>query len=251
MEKQKNNLQRIQKLIAQAGICSRRQAENLILQQKVKLNGKIALLGQKASFQDQILVDEVEIFLQEKIYFILNKPRKTICALKDPQNRNLVVNLIKHNSFIFPVGRLDYNSTGIILLTNDGDLSHKLLHPSSRVLRVYRVVLERDLTEKEIWFLNKKNHLIDGIISLHVVEKITSKIFKVSLNQGLNHHIKKLFAFVKVRVQNLERIQFAMLNCLGLKRGEYRKLKIHEVKLLKNLANFATLKKGKKNVRSN
>ncbi|TCG11797.1 pseudouridine synthase [Mycoplasma marinum] len=229
------NEQRIQKLISQAGVASRRKAEELIQQGKVVVNERVAKIGDKATFKDDILVNGIPLIKQQHIYFIMNKPLKTITSLSDDRERVTVVDLIKENAYVFPVGRLDYNTTGTLLLTNDGDLANKLMHPSSQIPRTYRARLERPLTDSELNFLNSDKVLLDGEKTEQVVQKVDAKAYMVSLTQGKYHHIKRMFELVGVRVQSLSRMEFAGLTCAGIKKGDYRQLRSKEIKWLKQL----------------
>lgn len=227
--------ERVQKLISQAGIASRRSAEELIKNKKVIINGKLAALGDKASFNDEIIVDGIVISKQEKVYYIMNKPEKVICSLKDPQNRTVITDLIDENRFIFPVGRLDYNTTGTIILTNDGELTQRLLHPKYEIIRVYKARLNRPLTEKQLSFLNSDQVKIDGVISKQEVKKVDTKSYIVTLKVGTYHHVKKLFELFDLKVWSLNRIEFAGLTHIGLQKGQFRKLNIKEIRWLKSL----------------
>ncbi|MGY6171749.1 pseudouridine synthase [Candidatus Mycoplasma pogonae] len=227
---------RIQKLISEAGIVSRREAEKLILEKKVMVNGEVALLGQKASFKDEILVDGIPILRQEKVYYLINKPEKTICTNKDPQNRQLVLSLIKDPRLLHTVGRLDYNTTGTLLVTNDNELTYRLTHPSYEIKRVYRARLNEPLTEQEIRFLNSKNVVINDQKSLQKVQQVDKKSYVITLHVGTYHHVKKLFELVGKRVQGLTRLEFAGISHVGkLAKGQYRSLNPKEIRWLKQL----------------
>lgn len=235
----KNKLERVQKVISNAGYASRRKAEELIKNKKVKVNGEIALIGQKVSSLDKITVEGNQLPFDEKVYYIINKPEKTICSLKDPQRRSLVIDLINDNRYLFTVGRLDYNTTGTLLVTNDGDLTNKLTHPSFEIERVYRARLNESLTNEEFKFLNSNDVYLEETHSIQKVSKISDapKSYVISLHQGTYHHVKKLFELVNKKVISLTRIQFAGLSHIGLKSGEYRKLTIKELRYLKTLIN--------------
>ncbi|MCP4337237.1 MAG: rRNA pseudouridine synthase [Mycoplasma sp.] len=230
-----NNQERIQKLISQAGLMSRRKAEELIKQGKVKVNGSIAELGQKATFKDNIIVNGTPIFKQEHVYYVLNKPAKTITALSDDRGRQTVKDIMNIDKYVFPIGRLDFNTTGVLLLTNDGELANKLMHPSNEVIRTYRARLDSPLTLDDLKFLNSKDVKLDEEQSIQIVQHIEKKTYLVSLKQGKYHHVKRLFELVDRNVQGLHRIEFAGINVSKIPKGSFRKLKIKEVKHLKQL----------------
>ncbi|QZE12403.1 pseudouridine synthase [Mycoplasma sp. Ms02] len=226
------NTERLQKLLSQAGIASRREAENLIKAGRVKVNGKVAELGQKASFKDHISVDNVPINQENKVYYVLNKPEKTICSLKDNFNRTLVTELIPSRERIFPVGRLDYDTTGVLIMTNDGELSNKLIHPRYQILRKYRARLNEPLNKIELKRLNKPVP-IKNTMSIQTVEQLDTKTYLVSLRVGTYHHVKELFEYVNKKVINLKRVEFAGITVEKIPVGEHRRLSIKEVKNLK------------------
>ncbi len=213
--------ERLQKILSQAGIASRRKAEELILARKVKVNGQVAQLGDKASFEDDITVDGVPLAKEEKVYIMLNKPEKTISTVEDPQGRETVVDIVDVPHKIFPVGRLDYDTTGTLLLTNDGELSHRLTHPSFEVLRVYRARLNDPLPDESLAFLNSEKVKIDEVPSKQKVTKADNKTYVVTLHVGSYHHIKRLFELVDREVIKLTRIEFAGLTHAGdLQQGQ-------------------------------
>lgn len=231
--------ERLQKILSQAGIASRRNAEKLIKQEKVKINGKIASLGDKASFQDDIRVNGRPIKKEDKVYYLINKPEKVICSLKDPQGRTVITDLIDDDRHIFPVGRLDWDTSGTLLLTNDGELSNRLTHPSFEVIRIYRARVAKKLTNKELAFLNSDKVFIDNKISKQKVTQVDNKTYVLSLYVGTYHHVKKLFELVDNKVINLTRIEFGGISHVGeLSKGQYRKLKPIEIKKLKLLVNL-------------
>lgn len=231
--------ERVQKLIAQAGVASRREAEKLINEQKVKVNNRIITLGDKASFDDQIKVNNKIINKQAKIYYLINKPQRTLTSCKKQDDRLLVTELIDNKKYIFPVGRLDYNTTGTLLLTNDGELAYRLMHPKYQILRVYEAEIDRNLSDQELKSLNLQSLTIENKFFWHQVTKCRDKTYTVKLKQGMNHHVKKLFAIVGADVKKLTRLQFANLtHQFSLQEGQYRKLKITEIKELKKLVNL-------------
>ncbi|WP_322934993.1 pseudouridine synthase [Mycoplasmopsis felis] len=229
--------ERLQKILSQAGVCSRREAENLIKENKVKVNGMIAKLGDKASFQDEILVNNVPIKEEEKVYYVLNKPKKTISTLKDNFNRTSVVDLMDVPYKIFPVGRLDYDTTGVLIMTNDGELTNKLLHPKYQIPRVYRARLNEQLNKIELKKLNGivKVNGVKSVQNVLPINEESPKSYFVILTQGTYHHVKELFKTVNKIVISLKRIEYAGITVDKMPLGTYRKLTIKEVKDLKNL----------------
>ncbi|AKA50224.1 pseudouridine synthase [Mycoplasmopsis gallinacea] len=226
--------ERLQKILSQAGIASRRESEELIKKGRVIVNGKVAKLGDKASFKDEILVNGKPIQEEEKVYFLLNKPPKTVCTLKDNFNRTIVTDLIDTPYKIFPVGRLDYDTTGVLLLTNDGEMANKLIHPKYQIPRVYRARLNSPLTHKELKYLNTPVQ-INGKESKQDVLVADNKSYFVILTVGTYHHVKELFKLVDRTVLNLKRIEFAGLTIEGLPVGAYRRLKLKELKFIRTL----------------
>ncbi|WP_322935802.1 pseudouridine synthase [Mycoplasmopsis felis] len=229
--------ERLQKILSQAGVCSRREAENLIKENKVKVNGMIAKLGDKASFQDEILVNNIPIKEEEKVYYVLNKPKKTISTLKDNFNRTSVVDLMDVPYKIFPVGRLDYDTTGVLIMTNDGELTNKLLHPKYQIPRVYRARLNEQLNKIELKKLNGivKVNGVKSVQNVIPINEESPKSYFVILTQGTYHHVKELFKTVNKIVISLKRIEYAGITVDKMPLGTYRKLTIKEVKDLKNL----------------
>ncbi|SYV97789.1 Pseudouridine synthase [Mycoplasmopsis edwardii] len=242
--------QRLQKILSMAGVASRRESESYILQGRVKVNGQVAKLGDKASFDDEILFDNLPIAEENKVYFVLNKPAKTICTLKDNFGRTLVTDLIDTPYKIFPVGRLDYDTTGVLLLTNDGDLANKLLHPKYQIYRVYRARLNEALSKAELKTLNGTVIVNNKESNQYVTTagEDSPKSYLVALTLGTYHHVKELFKVVNKEVINLKRIEYAGITVDKMPVGSYRKLTLKEVKDLKNLVRLqeTNLQKGKK-----
>ncbi|WP_435128352.1 pseudouridine synthase [Mycoplasma sp. 6243] len=228
---------RLQKLLSQAGIASRREAETLIKKGYVTVNGMVAKLGDKADFRDNVFVKNKPIFQQKKVYYVLNKPTKTITTLKDNFNRPSVIDLMNVPYKVFPVGRLDYDTTGALIMTNDGDLANKLMHPKYQIPRVYRARINEKLSIKE---LKKLNSIVkvNGVKSVQDVIPCGSdspKSYFVVLTQGTYHHVKELFKLVDKLVINLKRLEYAGITVEKMPIGTYRPLSLKEVKDLKNL----------------
>lgn len=225
---------RVQKLIADAGICSRRHAEKLIIDKKVTINGVIAKLGDKATISDLILVNGKVIQTDEKEYYLINKPKRFICTADDKQNRKILVSIINTDKRLFTVGRLDYNTTGAIIATNDGELTYKLTHPSFEIERVYNAQIDSLLTKQELAQLNQVM-TINNKPSYQMVKWLGNNIYQVLLHQGSNHHVKKIFEHIGKQVVELHRISYSFLNVDNLPIGSYRQLKPFEIKKLKLL----------------
>ncbi|QDF64869.1 pseudouridine synthase [Mycoplasma nasistruthionis] len=233
--------ERLQKLLSQAGIASRREAEKMILSNRVRVNGEIAVLGQRASFTDDIEVDGIPIEQERKVYYVLNKPKHTLTTMKDPRNRDNVMNWIDVPYRVFPVGRLDYDTTGVLIFTNDGELANKLMHPSYGVKRVYRARLNEPLEKKELKILNGPVELEEGLISNQMVITADTKSYFVVLSQGTYHHVKRLFEFVNKKVINLKRVEYAGVTVEKLPEGKFRSLTIKEIK---NLHEWVRIKRS-------
>ncbi|MGN0973580.1 MAG: pseudouridine synthase [Bacilli bacterium] len=236
-------MERLQKLIAQSGYCSRRKAEELIKNSKVKVNGKIITeLGTKVNSSDQIFIDNKLLSQDEKLYFLLNKPRGVISSSKDDKNRKTVVDLIETDKRIYPIGRLDYDTTGILLLTNDGDFANEMMHPSNEIDKVYIAKVNGILKGKEINQL-KYGVIIDGKktspakVKLRKIDKKNNTcIVELIIHEGRNHQVKKMFEAVGFEVLKLKREKFGFLTLKGLNSGEYRSLSKKEISKLHDLA---------------
>lgn len=234
-------MERLQKVIAQAGICSRRKAEELVKDGKVKVNNEVATLGMQVGSSDTITVCGKLIRKEEKVYFLLNKPRGVVCTASDDKNRKTVVDLIKTDKRIYPVGRLDYDTTGALILTNDSELANILMHPKNGITKVYYVKMEGKLLGDEIHTLERgivvdNKTLKPDKIKFRKYDASTNVTFaSVILHEGHNHEIKKLFEYINHPVIKLKRESIAFLDVLSLKSGEYRMLNPKEVQKLYSL----------------
>ena len=232
-------MERLQKVIAASGLTSRRKAEELITEGKVKVNGQVVTeLGTKVSDKDKILVNNEPITKETKEYYILNKPRGVLTTTSDDRSRKTVVDLIPTAARIYPVGRLDYDTTGLLILTNDGDFANMLMHPSYEIEKTYVAKINKVLDKDDINKL-KKGIVIDNRkvdikrfkVRKKDVEKNTS-IVELTIVEGRNHIVKKIFESMRIDVIKLSRVSYAFLTLDGLKSGEYRKLSIKEIKRL-------------------
>ena len=237
-------MERLQKIIAEYGYTSRRKAEELIKHKRVLVNGKVITeLGTKVNYNDVISIDGVIINKDVKHeYYILNKPRSVISAVSDDAGRITVVDLINTDARIYPVGRLDYDTTGLIILTNDGDFANTLMHPKFEIEKTYIAKLNKILTKEEIHKI-KSGIKVDGReddVKKFKVKNINKEkntmIVEITIVEGRNHIIKKLFKELNMNVLKLSRIGYGFLDIKDLKSGEYRTLTIKEIKKLYNLA---------------
>ena len=233
-------MERLQKIIANSGFCSRRKAEEYIQNRKVKVNGEvISELGYKASYEDYIEVNGTPINKkEEKVYYLLNKPRGVVTTASDDKGRKTVVDLIKTDKRIYPVGRLDYDTTGIILLTNDGDLTNILTHPKNEIEKVYVAKINGIITKEELKRLCS-GVIIDGFKTskakakiLKIDKKTNSSVVELIIHEGKNHQVKKMFEAIGYQVLKLKRESIAFLTLDGVKAGSYRELSVKEVKKL-------------------
>ena len=232
-------MERLQKVIASYGYASRRKAEDLIRHGKVLVNGKVITeLGTKVLANDIISIDGVIINKDVKHeYYLLNKPRQVISSVEDKLGRITVRDLINTEARIYPVGRLDYDTTGLIILTNDGDFANMLMHPSYEIEKTYVAKINKILDKDDINKLKKgiviDNRKVDKRFKIRKkdVEKNTS-IIELTIVEGRNHIVKKIFESMRIDVIKLSRVSYAFLTLDGLKSGEYRKLSIKEIKRL-------------------
>lgn len=235
-------MERLQKIIAESGYASRRKAEELIKKGKVIVNGKVVTeLGTKASFGDDILVEGKKIEKEEKEYYIFNKPRGVITSTSDDKGRKVVTDYFNSNKRLFPVGRLDYDTTGLLIVTNDGELSNLITHPKNEIEKVYVAKIEGIIKGTEINKL-KNGIVLDGVkcvpkrVKLKSFDKKSnSSIVEITITEGKNHEVKRLFESVGFSVSKLKRERVAFLSLGNLKSGEYRKLNPKEVKQLFSL----------------
>lgn len=236
-------MERLQKVIANLGYCSRRRAEELIKEGKVSVNGVVITeLGSKVKNSDTIEV-ESNILDNNKNYeyYILNKPRGVVTTTNDEYGRKTVIDLIDTSTRIYPIGRLDYDTTGLLLLTNDGELANKLMHPSSKIDKTYIAKIEGIISPLSIKKL-RNGVIIDGYktrpakVKLKSVNKKTNKsIVEITISEGKNHQVKKMFEAVGHPVLKLKREKYAIFDIKDLKVGEYRKLTFKEVSILYSL----------------
>ena len=232
-------MERLQKIIANSGYCSRRKAEELITSGKVKVNGEtINTLGSKASYADTIIINGVTLKLEPKEYVLLYKPRGVVSSVHDDKGRKTVVDIVESENRLYPVGRLDYDTSGLLLLTNDGELTNLLIHPSHEVEKVYLVKID-DIVNPSLVKSLSNGVVIDGkktgkarVKIKKIDKKKKSSLIELTIYEGRNHQVKKMFEAIGYKVSKLKREKFAGFTLEGLKSGEYRHLNIKEVKTL-------------------
>ena len=237
-------MERLQKVIANSGYCSRRKAEEEIKKGHVTVNGRVVMeLGTKVDTQDVVEINGIVIKKEEnKEYILLYKPRETITSVHDDKGRKTVLDCIDSEVRVYPVGRLDYDTTGLLLLTNDGELANLLMHPKTEIDKVYVAKIRGILTGAEINRL-KNGIVIDGRKTAKAKIKVRksdrktmTSIVEITIHEGRNHQVKKMFEHVGHEVLKLKRERFAFLDLKGLRSGEYRYLSIKEVKKLYAMA---------------
>ncbi|MBI4450902.1 rRNA pseudouridine synthase [Candidatus Woesearchaeota archaeon] len=230
---------RVQKILAAAGIASRRKAEELIAAGRVAVNGKKIKLGDQADPDtDRITLDGKPVKLEKHVYIILYKPKGVLSSVGDQYGRLSVVDLVKIPQRVYPVGRLDIDAEGLILLTNDGELANRLLHPRYEMERTYRVTLNRDIIQNDIARL-RKGVRIDGRLVVAKVLQHTAQNLSVTIHEGRKHIVKRLFQRVGYGVRVLIRTNLASLGLGGLRAGQWRHLTSTELDALRKACKLA------------
>ncbi|WP_186578318.1 pseudouridine synthase [Aquibacillus kalidii] len=233
--------ERLQKVIAQSGVTSRRKAELLIEEGKVKVNDKVVTtLGTKVTSDDKIEVEGVPLEKEQPVYFLFYKPRGVISSVKDDKNRKVVLDyFLEVQERIFPIGRLDYDTSGLILLTNDGEFANLLMHPKHQIEKTYVAKTKGIPTRDDIKLL-KKGIKVDGdLLKAEHVKVLSSDnkknmaIVQIILHQGKNRQVRRMFEAINYPVDKLKREQYGFLTLHGLNPGESRELTPHEVKQLR------------------
>lgn len=231
---------RLNKFIANAGICSRREADTYIQTGVVTVNGvTITELGYKIKPGDRVMFGGKPVIGEKPVYILLNKPKDYITTSKDPQNRRTVFDLISGvKERVFAVGRLDRNTTGLLLLTNDGELADKLMHPRKKVVKIYHVELDRKFTHAHLEQMREGLTLEDGFFrpdDVSFVEGMDKKHVGIEIHSGKNRIVRRLFEHLGYKVVKLDRVLYAGLTKKGLPRGAWRYLEPREVAMLKML----------------
>ena len=230
---------RLNKFLANAGVCSRREADEFIQAGVVTVNGEIVTeLGTKILRTDEVKFHDQPVSIEKKVYVLLNKPKDYVTTSDDPQQRKTVMDLVKNAcpERIYPVGRLDRNTTGVLLLTNDGDLASKLTHPKYLKKKIYHVYLDKNVTARDLQQIAEGIQLEDGEIKADDVQyahPTDKKQVGIEIHSGKNRIVRRIFESLGYRVQKLDRVQFAGLTKKNLKRGDWRYLTEEEVDRLR------------------
>ncbi len=245
-ESSERSLVRINKFLSASGVTSRRKADEMISSGRVKVNGKIVReLGTKIDpRKDKIEVDGKGVRTSARlVYILLNKPKDAVTTLHDEKGRRSVLDVVKIRERVYPVGRLDRNTTGVLLLTNDGELANRLMHPRHLVLKVYKATLDRPLREREMARL-KKGVPLDGSLvvpdELYVLPDSEGLEVGIAVHEGKHHLVKRIFESIEIRVVQLDRYSYAGLTHRGLQRGGWRNLTGREIAALRKLVDLPT-----------
>ena len=230
---------RLNKFIANAGVCSRREADEFIQNGAVTVNGQVVTeRGFKVLRSDEIIVNGTPFSIEKKVYVLLNKPKGYVTTSDDPQQRKTVMDLVKNvcPERIYPVGRLDRNTTGVLLLTNDGDLASKLTHPKFLKKKVYHVFLDKNVTAHDIQQISEGIELSDGEVHADAIAYASDtdkSQVGIEIHSGKNRIVRRIFESLGYRVIKLDRVQFAGLTKKNLRRGDWRFLTEKEVDILR------------------
>ena len=229
-------MERLQKVIANSGYTSRRKAEELITSGKVLVNGEVVKeLGTKVKSTDEIIVEGHMISYEEKEYYMLNKPREVITSTSDEKGRKTVIDYIETDKRIYPVGRLDYDTTGLLILTNDGDFANKMMKPSSNIRKVYIAKLDSILTKEDIdkllegVVIDKVKCIPDKVKIKDIDKKNNRCLVEITIHEGRNHEVRNLFEKLGYDCLKLTRIGYGNLKLDNLRSGEYRPLSKAEI----------------------
>tara|TARA_X000001036_G_scaffold273346_1_gene253938 strand:+ start:230 stop:961 length:732 start_codon:yes stop_codon:yes gene_type:complete len=227
---------RINKFLSQAGFCSRREADKFILDERVTINGIIAKMGEKIDPNDDISVDGERISKKpnKKIYIILNKPKGIVCTTDSGVEKNNIIDYVNHPKRIFPIGRLDKTSEGLIFLTNDGDIVNKILRAKNKHEKEYHVTVDKPITHEFIQQMSKGVPILNTVTRPCEIKRIKDYEFKIILTQGLNRQIRRMCEYLGYRVKKLKRIRIMNIK-LDIPLGEWRYFNDQEFSELKGM----------------
>lgn len=224
---------RLNAYLARAGITSRRGADEIIKAGRVQVNGQLGQLNSKVEDGDQVKLDGKDISRQKLRYILFYKPERTVTTLSDPEDRPTILDDVKIPERVVPVGRLDFDTTGALLLTNDGDLAHKLMHPSFEVDKTYIATVEGQIDQHKLEALRSGVYLGDGMTSPAKVRQLSDDKLELIIHEGRNHQVKRMLEEVSLPVIKLHRSQYGDLTLDGLRPSKWRDLTELEVQQLK------------------
>jgi 23S rRNA pseudouridine2605 synthase len=229
---------RLNKYIANSGVCSRREADTLIEKGEIKVNGNVVKeMGVTVSFDDKVEYQGKNLIPEKKVYLLLNKPKDTVTTSSDPEGRKTVIEIIRNAcpQRVYPVGRLDRNTTGVLLLTNDGDLSKQLTHPSFEAKKIYHVFLNQPLAPEDLESIKNGVELEDGLVKPDAANYVDNDPMQagIEIHSGKNRIVRRIFEHFDYKVEKLDRVYFAGLTKKNLPRGKWRFLSDKEVRFLK------------------
>jgi len=236
-----DGLVRLNKYVANAGVCSRREADNLISLGEIRVNGKVVTeLGTKVKLSDRVTYGGKSLNPEQPVYVLLNKPKNFITTTSDPEERKTVMQLVSNacNERIYPIGRLDRNTTGLLLLTNDGELADRLAHPSHNVKKLYQVDIDKPISDEDFFKIQEGVRLEDGLASVDEVGLVNDKRTSLGLqiHIGRNRIVRRIFEHLGYEVVRLDRVMYAGLTKKDLPRGHWRHLSEQEIIKLKHFS---------------
>ncbi len=236
-----DELVRINKYLSASGVVSRRKADELVSSGRVKVNGKVVReLGTKINpRKDKVEVDGKGVRRSSRlVYILLNKPKDAVTTARDEKGRRSVIDVVNVRERVYPVGRLDRNTTGVLLLTNDGELANRLMHPRHKVIKVYKATIDRPIRERELARL-KKGVMLDGTVTVpddvYILPESQGLEVGIAVHEGKHHLVKRIFESFEIHVTQLDRYSYAGLNHHNLQRGQWRNLTKKEVSTLRKL----------------
>lgn len=230
--------EKLQKVLARRGFGSRRTCEEMIEEGRVEVNGSVAIVGTRVNVEsDKVKVDGEIVGIQpDLVYYLLNKPSGYICTVTDPQGRPTIIDLVPHDVRVFPVGRLDFSSEGLIIMTNDGDLTYLIAHPSHGVEKEYLVQLDRDISNRSIAKLRNGIELDDGLTAPAKVSRLAPSLVRITIHEGRNRQIRRMCEALGFRVVRLVRTRIGPIRDTRLGQGQWRNLYPEEIISLRNEA---------------
>ena len=223
---------RINKLLSNYGYCSRKEVRKLIEEKRIIVNGKLCEQGQWVEESDDILLDGEKIQRKERVYIILNKPRGIVCT-SSREIKDNIIDFLSYEDYVFPVGRLDKESEGLILMTNDGDIANKILSSENHHEKEYVVTLDKDFDDEFIYKMSNGVNILDTVTRPCRVKRLNNNTFNIILTQGLNRQIRRMCKTLGYEVIKLERIRIVNILSEGIEIGEWRELTKEEIAVLK------------------